>query len=78
LRTFCGLNESSVSDVIAVDGLEAIQEAILRSAGERTSIAVAGGRHVAWTAPFAVLKVAVCAALAGDREMPLGRRRLGV
>ena len=39
------LNESSVSDVIAVDGLEAIQEAILRSAGERTSIAVAGGRH---------------------------------
>jgi FAD/FMN-containing dehydrogenase len=39
------LNESSVSDVIAVDGLEAIQEAILRSAGERTSVAVAGGRH---------------------------------
>jgi FAD/FMN-containing dehydrogenase len=39
------LNESTVSDVIAVNGLEAVQEAVLRSAGERTSVAVAGGRH---------------------------------
>jgi hypothetical protein len=39
------LNEASVSDVIAADGVEAIQEAILRSASEGTTVAVAGGRH---------------------------------
>ncbi len=39
------LNEVSVSDVVEVDGLEAIRRAVARSADEGLSLAIAGGRH---------------------------------
>jgi FAD/FMN-containing dehydrogenase len=39
------LNESSVSDVVAVGGLEAVQDAVRRAASDGASLAVAGGRH---------------------------------
>ncbi len=39
------LNESSVSDVVAVDGLGAVQDAVRRAASDGASLAVAGGRH---------------------------------
>jgi FAD/FMN-containing dehydrogenase len=39
------LNESTVSDIIPVNDLEAVQAAVLRAANEGRSIAIAGGRH---------------------------------
>ena len=39
------LSEASVSEVVAVDGLQAVQDTVLRSARESASIAIAGGRH---------------------------------
>ena len=39
------LNEASVSDVVEVESLETVQEAVVRSAHDGLSIAVAGGRH---------------------------------
>jgi FAD/FMN-containing dehydrogenase len=41
----CQLNETVVADVIPVDSLEAIREAIARSRAESLPIAVSGGRH---------------------------------
>jgi FAD/FMN-containing dehydrogenase len=39
------LNESSVSEVVAVDSLDAVQDAVRRAADDGRSIAIAGGRH---------------------------------
>src|SRR4051794_28807504 len=39
------LNEASVSDVVAVDSLAAIQAAVRKAASEEKSVAIAGGRH---------------------------------
>src|SRR5206468_6233757 len=39
------LNEVSVSDVVAVDSLEAIQAVVRSAAAEEKSVAIAGGRH---------------------------------
>jgi FAD/FMN-containing dehydrogenase len=39
------LNEASVSDVVEIESLEAVQAAVLRSEREGLSTAVAGGRH---------------------------------
>jgi FAD/FMN-containing dehydrogenase len=39
------LNEAIVSDVVAVDSLEAVQAAVRRAAEEETPVAIAGGRH---------------------------------
>jgi FAD/FMN-containing dehydrogenase len=39
------LNEASVSDVVAVDSLEAVQEGVRSAAAEGKSVAIAGGRH---------------------------------
>jgi len=39
------LNEAIVSDVVAVDSLEAIQAAVRSAAAQEKSVAIAGGRH---------------------------------
>ena len=39
------LNEANVSDVVAVDSLEAIQAVVRSAAAEEKSVAIAGGRH---------------------------------
>ena len=39
------LSEANVSEVVAADGLQAVQDTVLRAARESTSIAIAGGRH---------------------------------
>jgi len=39
------LNEASVSDVVAVESLEAIQAVVRSAAAEGKSVAIAGGRH---------------------------------
>jgi FAD/FMN-containing dehydrogenase len=39
------LNEATVADVVAVDSLEAIQDAVRRAARDGEALAIAGGRH---------------------------------
>lgn len=39
------LSEASVREVVAVDGLQAVQDTVARAARESTNIAIAGGRH---------------------------------
>jgi FAD/FMN-containing dehydrogenase len=39
------LNESSVEEIVALDSLESIQQAVARAASADTPVAVAGGRH---------------------------------
>jgi FAD/FMN-containing dehydrogenase len=39
------LNEASVSEVVEVDGLEVVQDAVRRARDSGSSVAIAGGRH---------------------------------